>query len=31
VRFQPPLTITWEQLERALTVFADGLRTVSRS
>jgi len=31
VRFQPPLTITWEQLERALTVFADGLRAVSRS
>jgi 4-aminobutyrate aminotransferase len=31
VRFQPPLTITWEQLERALTVFADGLRTVSHS
>ncbi len=31
VRIQPPLTISWEELERALAVLADGLRTVRAS
>lgn len=30
VRLQPPLTISWEQLDRALTVLAEGLRVVGR-
>lgn len=30
IRFQPPLVITKEQLDRALTIFADALKTVAQ-
>lgn len=29
VRIQPPLTISWEQLDQALAVLAEGLRVVT--